>query len=419
MPHPFLSPPSWAGRFLGAAAFALTFASHVGSVPGQAPVEPLEGDSPIAQPTPDAPPARSPRRLRLPTRVTPPLAELVGVLRFDLGLVPAEVRLVRGAFDAELTVARRDDGGALVALHRAGAEPRTIATLTAEQVRDRGVAHSVADRVLFELTGRRGGFDSALVFTQRVARRKSVQIAAVDGRGAQRVSIEGQSAYLPSFAHGDVWYSVHDDGSLYVTRVGAGGQPVLEGGGLTMGAQPCGDRVVFSSNRDGDAEIYSARPDGSDVVRLTFDPGIDVSPSCAPDGTLAFVSDRTGVPQIHVLRPGDSQPVRLPQPAGANQTPTFCGDPARPWLAFTQTSGRGMRVTLLDLTTETWRVVSPAGSHRDPAFSPDCRLLAMAGPGGLWLVSIDGAQRRRVLRGDIETVRWGPRRADAGEPAAP
>ncbi|MFQ5843629.1 MAG: TolB family protein [Planctomycetota bacterium] len=47
---------------------------------------------------------------------------------------------------------------------------------------------------------------------------------------------------------------------------------------------PSGDRIVFTSSRDGDLEIYSMKLDGSDVRRLTHAPGYDGGPFFSPDG---------------------------------------------------------------------------------------------------------------------------------------
>jgi Tol biopolymer transport system component len=48
---------------------------------------------------------------------------------------------------------------------------------------------------------------------------------------------------------------------------------------------PAGDRIVFTSTRDGDLDIYSMKNDGSDVVRLTDSIGYDGGPFYSPDGT--------------------------------------------------------------------------------------------------------------------------------------
>jgi len=44
-------------------------------------------------------------------------------------------------------------------------------------------------------------------------------------------------------------------------------------------------RVVFTSVRDGDMEIYSMNGDGSDLTRLTDRPGPDGGPFFSPDGS--------------------------------------------------------------------------------------------------------------------------------------
>jgi TolB protein len=44
-------------------------------------------------------------------------------------------------------------------------------------------------------------------------------------------------------------------------------------------------RIVFTSSRDGDLDVYSMWSDGSDVVRLTDSPGYDGGAFFSPDGT--------------------------------------------------------------------------------------------------------------------------------------
>jgi len=47
---------------------------------------------------------------------------------------------------------------------------------------------------------------------------------------------------------------------------------------------PLGDRVVFTSVRNGDLDLYSMKPDGSDVRRLTNEIGYDGGAFYSPDG---------------------------------------------------------------------------------------------------------------------------------------
>lgn len=66
---------------------------------------------------------------------------------------------------------------------------------------------------------------------------------------------------------------------------------------------PADDGVILSaSDRDGDFEIYRMKPDGSELTKLTDNPGEDTSPSCSPDGkTIAFVSMRTGSRAVFIM----------------------------------------------------------------------------------------------------------------------
>lgn len=47
---------------------------------------------------------------------------------------------------------------------------------------------------------------------------------------------------------------------------------------------PRGDRIVFTSVRDGDLELYTMKLDGSDVRRITHTPGYDGGAFFSPDG---------------------------------------------------------------------------------------------------------------------------------------
>jgi TolB protein len=43
-----------------------------------------------------------------------------------------------------------------------------------------------------------------------------------------------------------------------------------------------GNKILFVSNRDGNNEIYSMNADGSDQLRLTYNPADDHSPVWSP-----------------------------------------------------------------------------------------------------------------------------------------
>ena len=56
---------------------------------------------------------------------------------------------------------------------------------------------------------------------------------------------------------------------------------------------PKGDKIVFTSLRDGDPEIYTMNLDGTDQTRITFEKGYDGGPFFSPDGSkIVFRASR-------------------------------------------------------------------------------------------------------------------------------
>jgi len=91
----------------------------------------------------------------------------------------------------------------------------------------------------------------------------------------------------PDFSQGYVW-AVYPSYDIFVADAdGSNPRQLTDAFGYDAEAtfSPTGDRIVFTSMRDGDLEIYSMAPDGSDVRRLTHEPGYDGGPFISPDGT--------------------------------------------------------------------------------------------------------------------------------------
>lgn len=72
---------------------------------------------------------------------------------------------------------------------------------------------------------------------------------------------------------------------------------------------PTGDVIAFTSYRDGDYEIYTIKPDGTDPRRLTNSRGNDAHCAWSSDGKwIAFASQRGGFKDEAALHPFNPQP---------------------------------------------------------------------------------------------------------------
>ena len=92
----------------------------------------------------------------------------------------------------------------------------------------------------------------------------------------------------PDFSKGYVWalYDTYD-----IFRANADGSNLtqltnVKGYDAEATISPKGDRIVFTSTRDGDIELYSMNLDGNDVKRLTNIPGYDGGAYYSYDGSM-------------------------------------------------------------------------------------------------------------------------------------
>lgn len=75
---------------------------------------------------------------------------------------------------------------------------------------------------------------------------------------------------------------------------------------------PDGKKIVYSSSRDGDFELFVMNADGSEPKRLTTSEGMDIRPSWSPDGKrIAFTSNRDKNYEIYIMKADGSDVRRL------------------------------------------------------------------------------------------------------------
>ena len=86
---------------------------------------------------------------------------------------------------------------------------------------------------------------------------------------------------------------------------------------------PGGDKIAFTSTRSGNNDIWVMNPDGSGPVNLTNNAANDSQAAWSPDGLkIAFTSNRNGTNDIWVMNANGSNLVRLTKSSFSEASPT-------------------------------------------------------------------------------------------------
>jgi TolB protein len=165
---------------------------------------------------------------------------------------------------------------------------------------------------------------------------------------------------------------------------------------------PDGERVAFTSTRDGDIELYSMKVDGGDVRRVTNRVGYDGGAFFSPDGsmlvwramypeTAADTADylrlleqrlvRPSKLELWVARADGSDPRQVTRLGAANFAPYFHPDGRRIIFASNQPNprSRNFDLYLVNLDgTGLERVTTSPEFDAFPMFSPDGKRLVFA-----------------------------------------
>lgn len=237
---------------------------------------------------------------------------------------------------------------------------------------------------------------------------------------------------------------------------GDGGQPAsipgptvtaapTEGAISTAGA-PAPGKIAFASDRDGNLEIYVMDTNGSNVARLTDNPGPDITPAWSPDGQrIAFGrpyplrvyvmnSDGSGVTrlsdgaspvwspdgtriafewqrEIYLMSPTGSNRIRLTDtPEGYAFSPVWSPDGTR--IAFASSRiGQASDVELYTINADGSGLDRLTNDARQqsvtPTWSPDGTRIAFVRGADIYAVNADGTNDGRLVE-NAHSPAWSP-----------
>jgi Tol biopolymer transport system component len=192
------------------------------------------------------------------------------------------------------------------------------------------------------------------------------------------------------------------------------------------------ERLTFLTDRDGQYDVWSMAPDGSDERRLTSDPADDEEAAGSPDGSrIAFVSDRDGDAEIFTMDARGGDVVQLTRNSHADFAPVWSPDGRR--IAFTSDRdtpaqdpldaalGRPAPPLNLELYVMNadgsgqTNVSRHAALDSYPTWSPDARRIMFGstrdGGSDLYVMDADGGDAQRLTETadrDEFFPRWSP-----------
>lgn len=181
-----------------------------------------------------------------------------------------------------------------------------------------------------------------------------------------------------------------------------------------------GQALLFTSDRDGNVEIYAMLPDGGKPIRLTRNTATDFAPKWSPDGRkILFLSDRVtdskgaGTYEIFVMNSDGSAVTRLTTNDVLETSPSWSPDGTKILYA---TTGSASKVFVMNADgSGVARLTNNPYADSLPQWSPDGTRIAFLGSplGWSWIFTMapDGTSQIRVptqFVGGVHSYSWAP-----------
>lgn len=285
----------------------------------------------------------------------------------------------------------------------------------------RQVAHQIANEVIYYLWGGRTQiFQTKLILTRESERGKDLYISDYDGYDPYPLTNTGGINMSPCwFPSGDriVFTSYRDNNPdlflLFLKNNQVQKISSHDGLNTAPAVSPDGRYIIATLSIDGNAELYLLSGSGQVVRRLTNSPAIESEPTISPDGKyIAFTSDRLGLPQVFVMDFDGKNVRRITFQGSYNASPAW--SPLGDKIAFVSRNNRGG----FDLCTVRpdgtgYTTLTTEGTNESPDWSPDGYHIVYSslrrGQRDIYTMTYDGSNERRVTTGGgFSNPAWGP-----------
>ncbi|MCK4858305.1 MAG: PD40 domain-containing protein, partial [candidate division Zixibacteria bacterium] len=185
-------------------------------------------------------------------------------------------------------------------------------------------------------------------------------------------------------------------------------------GGFTARWSPDGSKIVFTSIRDGNHEIYVMNSDGTCQRRFTFHPNYDKLASWHPDGTqIVFVSTREGNHDIYTMNAdGSGEPEPIIEHPSWDDGPMWSPDATK--LLFESDRDGDWEIYIIDsdsvLTQLTFNSVIDGNGAWSPTGNMICFTSHRTGNAQIYVMDADGNNQKNVSNNayDDDWSSWSP-----------
>ncbi len=165
------------------------------------------------------------------------------------------------------------------------------------------------------------------------------------------------------------------------------------------------DRLLVSSDRSGNWDVYVLPAGGGEMQPLTTDPALDAGPRWSPDGReVVFYSNRTGHREVWVMPIGVGPARQLTSGEAESFYPCWSPDGSE----VVKEGDRGLAIVPAQGGQE--RQLTDDARDVHPDWSPDRRWVAFDsvrdGLRRLWRVPASGGQAEPLTRGAAHFPRW-------------
>ena len=173
--------------------------------------------------------------------------------------------------------------------------------------------------------------------------------------------------------------------------------------------------IAFSSNRDGDYDIYIMDIKGKNLQNLTNSPTHEFKPAFSPDGhRMAYVSSRhDGNLEIYVMNLNTKASYRLTNHPWHDDNPAWSPDGR--WIAFDSNREATYDIYKIEPDGENLQRLTHGGVDRNynATWSPDSQSIAFASfreAPGIYIMDANGGNQRRLANQPQSgrTPSWSP-----------